>query len=80
MAFERANPKRSVLAVVPIIVAMVYGASPIDLIPDILPLIGWVDDGVMGVLMGTISIWMLVRSRRQNLDNTVPAKQPPGPA
>lgn len=71
MALERANQKRSVLAVVPIIVAMVYGASPIDLIPDVLPLIGWVDDGVMGVLMSTISVWLWIRSRRQRLDRNI---------
>ena len=76
MALKRANQKRSVLAVVPMIIAIVYGVSPVDLIPDILPLIGWVDDGVMGVLMGTISIWILVRNRRQRLDNAVSSQQP----
>ena len=76
MALERPNQRRSVLAVVPIITAIVYGVSPIDLIPDILPLVGWVDDGVMGVLMGTISIWILVRNRRQRLDNAVSSQQP----
>jgi len=76
MALERPNQRRSVLAVVPIITAIVYGVSPIDLIPDILPLIGWVDDGVMGVLMGTISIWILVRNRRHRLDNAVSSQQP----
>lgn len=71
MAHNRTNQNRSVLAVVPVIMAIVYGVSPIDLIPDILPLIGWVDDGLMGVLMGTISVWILVRNRRQRLHNAI---------
>lgn len=29
-----------------ILAAVVYGASPIDLIPDVLILIGWVDDAI----------------------------------
>lgn len=27
--------------------ALLYGASPIDLIPDVIPLIGWADDVVV---------------------------------
>ena len=44
--------------------AAVYLISPIDLIPDILLLVGWVDDGVVGVVMGMLSIWLFVRGRR----------------
>lgn len=71
MAHKRTNQNRSVLAVVPVIMAIVYGVSPIDLIPDILPLIGWVDDGVMGVLMGAISIWLWTRNRKRKLHDAV---------
>ena len=71
MALKRANQNRSVQAIVPVILAIVYGVSPIDLIPDILPLIGWVDDGVIGVLMGTISVWLWVRSRNRRLNNAI---------
>lgn len=74
MAHKRTNQSRSVLAVVPVIMAIVYGVSPVDLIPDILPLIGWVDDGIMGMLMSTISIWMLLRSRKQRLNDSVTAQ------
>ena len=71
MALKRESQNRSVQAIVPVIVAIVYGVSPVDLIPDILPLIGWVDDGVMGVLMGTISVWLWVRSRNRRLNNAI---------
>ena len=71
MALKRESQNRSVQAIVPVIVAIVYGVSPVDLIPDILPLIGWVDDGVMGVLMGTISVWLWIRSRKRRLNNAV---------
>lgn len=71
MALKRESQNRSVQAIVPVIVAIVYGVSPVDLIPDILPLIGWVDDGVMGVLMGTISVWLWARNRKRRLDNAV---------
>ena len=71
MALKRESQNRSVQAIVPVIVAIVYGVSPVDLIPDILPLIGWVDDGVMGVLMGTISVWLWARNRKRRLNNAV---------
>ncbi len=41
--------------------AMVYGVSPIDLIPDILPLIGLVDDAL---IIPMLLILALVNHRR----------------
>lgn len=35
---------RSLLRFLPFLVALLYLASPLDLIPDVLPVIGWVDD------------------------------------
>jgi uncharacterized membrane protein YkvA (DUF1232 family) len=34
-------------AILSLIVALLYGASPIDLIPDFLPIIGILDDAVV---------------------------------
>ena len=31
--------------------ALLYDASPIDLIPDIIPILGWLDDGLVTILM-----------------------------
>jgi uncharacterized membrane protein YkvA (DUF1232 family) len=41
------NRKTEVKTLLPILMAMVYGVSPIDLIPDLLPLIGVVDDALI---------------------------------
>lgn len=53
-------------ALVPLFTAALYGASPIDLIPDILLLVGWVDDGMMAFVMAAMSVWMFVRNRSRN--------------
>lgn len=71
------NNGRSWAPLVPLVTAAIYGASPIDLIPDILLLVGWIDDGMMGVVMGLMSIWLFVRSRRaQRVDGPVPPYLP----
>jgi uncharacterized membrane protein YkvA (DUF1232 family) len=33
------------------IVAILYVLSPIDLVPDFLPILGWLDDGVVALLL-----------------------------
>jgi uncharacterized membrane protein YkvA (DUF1232 family) len=33
------------------IVAVLYVISPIDVVPDFIPLLGWLDDGVMAVIL-----------------------------
>lgn len=55
-----AVPWQSVLSLV---LALGYGVSPIDLIPDLIPLIGWVDDGVILVLLLGLAVFHFVRSR-----------------
>jgi uncharacterized membrane protein YkvA (DUF1232 family) len=44
--------------------ALLYGVSPIDLIPDILPLLGWVDDALIVPLLLVVGIVQLQRNRR----------------
>jgi uncharacterized membrane protein YkvA (DUF1232 family) len=41
------NRKTDVKTLLPILMALVYGVSPIDLIPDLIPLIGIVDDALI---------------------------------
>jgi uncharacterized membrane protein YkvA (DUF1232 family) len=33
------------------IAALVYVISPIDLVPDVLPILGWLDDGIVAMLL-----------------------------
>lgn len=33
------------------IAAVIYVISPVDLVPDVLPILGWLDDGVMALLL-----------------------------
>jgi uncharacterized membrane protein YkvA (DUF1232 family) len=50
-------------AIASIIFALIYGASPIDLIPDLLPLIGWTDDAIVIPLMLVLAMLQLRRRR-----------------
>jgi uncharacterized membrane protein YkvA (DUF1232 family) len=47
-----------------LIAAILYGVSPIDLIPDILPLIGWVDDVSIGGVLILLAISLFFRHMR----------------
>ncbi len=31
--------------------ALVYVISPIDLVPDVLPILGWLDDGIVAMML-----------------------------
>jgi len=46
--------------------SVVYLISPIDLSPDVIPILGWVDDGVLAALLAT-GITELVLERRRNM-------------
>lgn len=62
MGFARTSSKTPWGAIVSLVVALLYGASPIDLLPDFIPLIGFLDDGiVVTVLVGVA--WLLWRRR-----------------
>lgn len=51
------DPRVSVLAKIVIGVVVAYALSPIDLIPDFIPIIGYVDD----LLILPLGIWLAVR-------------------
>ena len=47
----------------PLLLALLYGASPIDLIPDLIPLLGWSDDAMVFVIAGVIGFKMWLARR-----------------
>jgi uncharacterized membrane protein YkvA (DUF1232 family) len=48
-----------------LLAAIVYGASPIDLIPDVLILLGWVDDAIAIPLFLVFAVLGFVRHKKQ---------------
>lgn len=40
----------------PLLMGLLYGISPIDLIPDLIPLLGWSDDLVAMLIAVTVAI------------------------
>lgn len=45
---------------------LLYGASPIDFIPDIIPLLGWVDDAAIVPLMLILAFFQYMRHQKRN--------------
>ncbi len=56
--------KRGLKAGAPLLLALVYGVSPLDLVPDILPLIGLLDDATIGSFLLVVSLVTLYRAKR----------------
>jgi uncharacterized membrane protein YkvA (DUF1232 family) len=48
----------------PIALSLLYGASPVDLVPDLLPLLGWADDGAVALLLVGLAFLSLARRRK----------------
>ena len=44
------------LVLVLIVLAVLYIISPIDFIPDVIPVVGWVDDVAVGVGAGALCL------------------------
>jgi uncharacterized membrane protein YkvA (DUF1232 family) len=45
--------------------SLAYLLSPIDLSPDVIPIVGWVDDGVLAALLATGVTELVLERRRQ---------------
>ena len=55
--FARKHPDTPLLAKIVCIVAVLYALSPIDLVPDFIPILGYIDDALILPAM----IWLAVR-------------------
>jgi uncharacterized membrane protein YkvA (DUF1232 family) len=56
------NPK-SIAAIVFIILNLIYIISPIDFIPDFIPVIGWVDDIIALLIAISIGVKYFVKKK-----------------
>ena len=48
------------------VLQLIYVVSPIDLLPDFLPFVGWIDDlGVIvgGMTMSLVALWRAIQDR-----------------
>ncbi len=57
--------------------SLLYLLSPIDIAPDFLPIVGWIDDGVIaGLLVAELSQMLLGRLQTGKTSNTDTTPQP----
>lgn len=61
-------------AIISLLAALLYGVSPIDLIPDLIPLIGWVDDAIIVPIM--LLLAFLQWRRRRAVSRTAAGRIP----
>lgn len=53
--------------------SLVYLLSPFDISPDFIPIVGWIDDGLIATLLiAELSTWALERLKVRKSENTVP--------
>ena len=55
--FARSHPKTPLIAKLLVIVTVAYALSPIDLIPDFIPVLGYLDD----LIIVPVLIWLTVK-------------------
>lgn len=50
-----------------LVLRLVYGVSPVDFVPDVLPLVGVVDDALVSVIAAAYMIFKYRKARRRSL-------------
>jgi hypothetical protein len=50
--------------------AVVYVVSPVDAVPDFVPILGWLDDGLV-LWFGLVQAWQAMRGRKEPVAATV---------
>jgi uncharacterized membrane protein YkvA (DUF1232 family) len=48
------------------LMALLYGASPIDLIPDLIPVLGWLDDAAIVPLLLIVAFFQYKKVQKRN--------------
>ena len=61
------NPAAPMAAKITAILAAVYVLSPVDLIPDVLPILGWLDDGIIAYVLIKLAFKFLPKDMYESL-------------
>jgi uncharacterized membrane protein YkvA (DUF1232 family) len=61
------NPAAPALSKLVVLLAAVYIISPVDLIPDVIPILGWLDDGVIAMLLFKLAFKLLPKEMYDSL-------------
>jgi uncharacterized membrane protein YkvA (DUF1232 family) len=61
------NPTAPALSKLVVLLAAVYIISPVDLIPDVIPILGWLDDGVIAMLLFKLAFKLLPKEMYESL-------------
>ncbi|MBN9501431.1 MAG: hypothetical protein BGO01_01280 [Armatimonadetes bacterium 55-13] len=63
------NPSRAATpwnAIFSVFMALLYGVSPIDLIPDLIPVLGWLDDAAIVPMFLILAYFQYRKAQRQH--------------
>jgi uncharacterized membrane protein YkvA (DUF1232 family) len=61
------NPAAPGVAKLVALLAAVYIISPVDLVPDVVPILGWLDDGVVSILLFKLAFKLLPKEMYESL-------------
>jgi uncharacterized membrane protein YkvA (DUF1232 family) len=61
------NPAAPGVSKIVALLAAVYIISPVDLVPDVLPILGWLDDGVISILLFKLAFKLLPKEMYESL-------------
>ena len=61
------NPAAPGVAKLVAVLAAVYIISPVDLVPDVIPILGWIDDGVVSILLFKLAFTLLPKEMYESL-------------
>ncbi|MEY3782131.1 MAG: hypothetical protein RIS97_309 [Pseudomonadota bacterium] len=61
------NPAAPAISKLVALLAAVYIISPVDLVPDVIPILGWIDDGVITLLLFQLAFKLLPKEMYESL-------------
>jgi uncharacterized membrane protein YkvA (DUF1232 family) len=69
------NPKAGFFAKLFLVLAMLYVVMPVDLVPDVVVVVGWLDDlaAVLGATAALLLAWKRFRAEQAALTAPVPS-------